>query len=106
MKESGRTWMNGGLVPFQDAGVHALAHALHYSTAIFDGIGCYSARQGPTIFRLKDHAERLFRSAKLHSMKMRHAKRQVGDAIIGTVRACGFRECRIRPLAYYGHVTG
>ena len=103
MKESGKIWMNGSLVPFADARVHVLTHALHYSTAIFDGIRCYNTRQGPAIFRLEDHVERLFRSAKLYSMKMRYTRRQVGDAIIDTVRACGFRECYIRPLAYYGH---
>ena len=103
MKESRKIWMNGRLVPFQDAKVHVLTHALHYSTAVFDGIRYYNTREGPAIFRLEDHVERLFRSAKIYSMKIRYTRRQVRDAIIDTVRACGLKEGYIRPLAYYGY---
>lgn len=103
MKEPSKIWMNGSLVPFQNAEVHVLTHALHYSTAVFDGIRCYDTRKGPAIFRLEDHVERLFRSAKAYSMRMGYTRRQVRDAIIDTVRACGFRECYIRPLAYCGY---
>ena len=103
MKESGMIWMNGNLVPIADAKVHVLTHALHYSTSIFEGIRCYNTPKGPAIFRLEDHVARLFRSARLYSMKMRYTKRQISDAIIDTVRACRLKECYIRPLAYYGY---
>ena len=52
MKEEGSIWMNGDLVPFKDAKVHVLTHALHYSTAVFEGLRCYSTEKGPAIFRL------------------------------------------------------
>lgn len=103
MKETGKIWMNGRLVPFKSARVHVLTHALHYSTAVFEGLRCYDARGGPAVFRLPEHVDRLFRSARMYSMKMRYTKRQVTEAILGTVRASGLRECYIRPLAYYGY---
>lgn len=103
MKESGKIWMNGDLVPFADAKVHVLTHALHYSTAVFEGIRCYDTPEGPAIFRLDEHVDRLFRSAKMYSMKMRYTKSQIADAIVETVRACRLKECYIRPLAYYGY---
>lgn len=105
MKEIGKIWMNGKLVPFKDAKVHVLTHALHYSTSIFEGIRCYSTPEGPAIFRLAEHNDRFFKSAKLYSMKMRYSKKQVADAIIKTVKASGLKECYIRPLAYYGYGT-
>ena len=70
MKETGKIWMNGKLVPFKDAKVHVLTHALHYSTSIFEGIRCYNTSNGPAIFRLPEHIDRFFKSAKLYSMKM------------------------------------
>ena len=103
MKESGKIWMNGKLVPFADAKVHVLTHALHYSTSVFEGIRCYNTPEGPAIFRLDDHVDRMFRSAKMYSMKMRYTKNQIADAIVETVRACRLKECYIRPLAYYGY---
>ena len=103
MKEAGKIWMNGRLVPFKDAKVHVLTHALHYSTAVFEGLRCYDTERGPAVFRLAEHVDRLFRSARMYSMKMRYTKGQVSDAIIKTVKASGLRECYIRPLAYYGY---
>ncbi len=103
MKEIGKIWMNGKLVPFKDAKVHVLTHALHYSTAIFEGIRCYNTPKGSAIFRLPEHVDRLFNSAKMYSMKIQYSKKQVSDAIIKTVKASKLKECYIRPLAYYGY---
>ncbi len=105
MKETGKIWMNGKLVPFKDAKVHVLTHALHYSTSIFEGIRCYDTPRGSAIFRLEEHVDRLFKSAKLYSMKMEYSKKEISDAIIKTVKASGLKECYIRPLAYYGYGT-
>lgn len=103
MKEIGKIWMNGKLVPFKDAKVHVLTHALHYSTSIFEGIRCYNTPNGSAIFRLPEHNDRFFKSAKLYSMKMRYSKQEISDAIIQTVKACRLKEAYIRPLAYYGY---
>jgi len=105
MKEVGKIWMNGKLVPFKDAKVHVLTHALHYSTAVFEGIRCYNTPNGSAIFRLPEHVNRLFNSAKLYGMKIRYTKKQIIDAIIKTVKASGLKECYIRPIAYCGYGT-
>ena len=105
MKEIGKIWMNGNLVPFKDAKVHVLTHALHYSTSIFEGIRCYNTPNGSAIFRLPEHVDRFFNSAKMYGMKIRYTKKQISDAIIKTVKASKLKECYIRPLAYYGYGT-
>ena len=103
MKEIGKIWMNGKLVPFKDAKVHVLTHALHYSTSIFEGIRCYNTPNGSAIFRLPEHVDRFFKSAKLYSMKMQFSKKEISNAIIKTTKSSGLKECYIRPLAYYGY---
>ena len=103
MKEVGKIWMNGKLVPFKDAKVHVLTHALHYSTAIFEGLRCYNTPNGSAIFRLPEHVDRLFKSAKMYSMKIPYSKKQISDGIIKTVKESKLKECYIRPLAYYGY---
>jgi len=103
MKEVGKIWMNGKLVPFKDAKVHVLTHALHYSTAVFEGIRCYNTEDGSAIFRLPEHVDRFFRSAKLYSMKMKYSKKQISDAVIKTVKTSKLKECYIRPIAYCGY---
>lgn len=105
MKEVGKIWMNGKMVPFKNAKVHVLTHALHYSTAVFEGIRCYDTPNGSAVFRLPEHVERFFRSAKLYSMKMEFSKKQVSDAIVQTIKAGRLKECYIRPIAYYGYGT-
>ena len=105
MKETGKIWMNGKLIPFKDAKVHVLTHALHYSTAVFEGIRCYNTPNGSAIFRLPEHVDRFFNSAKLYGMKIRYSKKQISNAIIKTVKTSGLKECYIRPLAYSGYGT-
>ena len=105
MKEVGKIWMNGKLVPFKNARVHVLTHALHYSTSIFEGIRCYDTPNGSAIFRLPGHIDRFFNSAKLYGMKIPYSKKQISDAIIKTVKASNLKQCYIRPLAYYGYGT-
>jgi len=103
MKEVGKIWMNGKLIPFKKAKVHVLTHALHYSTAVFEGVRCYNTPKGSAIFRLPEHVDRFFNSAKMYSMKMPYNKKQITDAIIKTVKNSTLKECYIRPLAYYGY---
>ena len=105
MQEVGKIWMNGKLVPFKNAKVHVLTHALHYSTSIFEGIRCYDTPNGSAIFRLPEHVDRFFNSAKLYGMKIPYSKKQITDAIIKTVKSSGLKQCYIRPLAYYGYGT-
>ena len=105
MKETGKIWMNGKLVPFKNAKVHVLTHALHYSTSIFEGIRCYDTPEGSAIFRLPEHIDRFFNSARMYSMKMPYSKKKISDGIVNTVNASKLKQCYIRPLAYYGYGT-
>ena len=105
MRETGKIWMNGKLVPFKNAKTHVLTHALHYSTSIFEGIRCYDTPEGSAIFRLPEHVDRFFNSAKSYSMKMPYSKKKINDGIINTVKASKLKQCYIRPLAYYGYGT-
>ena len=105
MKETGKIWMNGKLVPFKNAKVHVLTHALHYSTSIFEGIRCYDTPEGSAIFRLPEHIDRFFNSAKMYSMKMPYSKKKISDGIVSTVNTSKLKQCYIRPLAYYGYGT-
>ena len=105
MKETGKIWMNGKLVPFKNAKVHVLTHALHYSTSRFEGIRCYDTPEGSAIFRLPEHIDRFFNSAKMYSMKMPYSKKKISDGIVNTVNASKLKQCYIRPLAYYGYGT-
>ena len=97
--------MNGKLIPFKDAKVHVLTHALHYSTSVFEGIRCYDTPEGSAIFRLPEHVDRFFNSAKMYSMKMQYSKKKISDAIVKTVKISKLKQCYIRPLAYYGYGT-
>ena len=82
-----------------------MTHALHYSSAVFEGLRCYETPNGMAIFRLVEHVERLFESAKLYSMSIPYTKKQIVDAIVKTVQASGLDECYIRPIAYLGNQT-
>jgi branched-chain amino acid aminotransferase len=95
--------MDGKLVPWDDAKVHVLTHALHYGTGVFEGIRCYETQRGPAIFRLADHVRRMVESSKIYLMKLPYSEQQLSDAIIQTIRANKLKECYIRPIAYYGY---
>lgn len=103
VKETGKIWMNGRLVPFGSAKIHVLTHALHYASAVFEGLRCYSTPEGTAVFRLDDHVDRLFKSAKMYTLKIPYTKKQISDAILKTVRASKLDECYIRPLVYRGY---
>jgi branched-chain amino acid aminotransferase len=102
--ESKYIWMNGELVEFEKANVHFLTSALHYGAAVFEGIRCYDTPQGPAVFRLAEHMERLVSSAKVLGFReLPYTVEQLCEAAKLTVSANSFRECYIRPLIY--HVT-
>ena len=103
MKVAAKIWMDGKLIPFKDAKIHVLTHALHYSTSVFEGIRSYNTPNGTAIFRLSEHVDRLFNSAKLYHMRMRFSKKEICDAIVQTVKIGGIKEVYIRPLAYQGY---
>ena len=102
MDKATKIWMNGELVDWDNARVHVLTHALHYGTAVFEGMRCYKTAKGPAVFRLRDHIARLVRSSKTYLMDLRYTPDQIGQAVKATVKANGFEDCYIRPIAYVG----
>jgi branched-chain amino acid aminotransferase len=96
-------WMDGELVPWQEAKVHVLTHALHYGSGIFEGIRAYETKDGAAVFRLVDHIRRLFRSAHLYHMEIPYSAEDLRQAVKDTIRANGLSSCYIRPLVIRGY---
>jgi branched-chain amino acid aminotransferase len=99
----GVIWLDGELVPWRDAKVHVLTHTLHYGMGVFEGVRAYkSDSRGTCIFRLKEHTDRLFRSAHIMRMKMPFTKELLNDAHKQVVRENNLHEAYLRPMAFYG----
>jgi branched-chain amino acid aminotransferase len=96
-------WMDGELVNWDDANVHILTHTLHYGCGVFEGIRAYATADGPGVFRLTDHINRLFDSAKIFMIDIPFSRSQVVDAVKQTVVANKMDECYIRPIVYLGY---
>jgi len=104
MKPSAVIWHKGRLVPWEQATVHVLAHALHYGSALFEGIRAYDTpEQGPVIFRLKAHLRRLLDSARIYRFTMPHAEEELREACFDVMRANDLRSAYLRPLVYRGY---
>ncbi len=98
----GKIWMVGQLVEWRDAKIHVLTHTLHYGCGAFEGVRAYKTDKGTAIFRLRDHTERLFNSAKILRMEIPFTVEQAIQAQIDVVKANGFDSCYIRPLTWIG----
>jgi branched-chain amino acid aminotransferase len=100
-----KIWMDGKFVDWDKASVHILTHTLHYGLGVFEGIRCYETETGPALFRLNEHIERLFNSARIFLMDIPYAKKDIKKAVVETVRINKIKECYIRPLVYMGYGT-
>ena len=98
----GKIWMDGELVEWRDAKIHVLTHTLHYGCGVFEGVRAYDTAQGPAIFRLAEHTERLFNSAKILRMKIPFTQDQINAAQREIIRVNGLKSGYIRPLAWLG----
>jgi branched-chain amino acid aminotransferase len=98
----GKIWMDGALVDWRDAKIHVLTHTLHYGCGAFEGVRAYKTTQGTAIFRLREHTERLFNSAKILRMKIPYTVEQVMEAQREVVRANKLETCYLRPLTWIG----
>jgi branched-chain amino acid aminotransferase len=103
VQETEKIWMNGELVDWADAKVHVGVHGLHYGSGVFEGIRCYDTPQGPAVFRLGEHMQRLRNSAKLLYMEIPYSVEELKAATNEVVGANGLPECYIRPIAFYGY---
>ena len=105
MNPSELIWMNGAFVPWDEAQVHVLTHALHSGTSVFEGVRCYDTESGPAVFRNQDHVDRLYKSAGLFYMPIPFEREQIRQATLETVARNNLRSCYIRPLVFRGYGT-
>ncbi len=98
----GKIWMDGQMVDWRDAKIHVLSHTLHYGCGAFEGVRAYKTAKGPAIFRLREHTERLFNSAKILRMKIPFTHQQVMDAQCAVVRENKLESGYLRPLTWIG----
>ena len=103
LTKSEKIWMDGELVPWDDAKIHILTHTLHYGCGVFEGIRAYATSQGPAVFRLTPHIERLMDSAKIFMIDVPFTAEEIIEATKLTVRENGLDACYIRPLVYLGY---
>ena len=103
MPRSDKIWFNGEMVDWDDAQIHVLTHAVHYGSSVFEGIRCYETNSGPAVFRLQDHINRLFDSAKIYRMEIGHAQEKICTAVLETIRLNNLRQCYIRPISFRGY---
>lgn len=102
MKDTRRfVWFDGKFINYEDAKVPLLTHSLQYGSGFFEGIRAYKAANGTAIFRLDDHVERFFNSAKIYGIRIGFTQKQIRDAILETVRKNALDECYIRPFGFY-----
>ncbi|GAA4335855.1 branched-chain amino acid transaminase [Variovorax defluvii] len=98
----GKIWMDGDLVEWREAKIHVLSHTLHYGCGAFEGVRAYKTDGGTAIFRLAEHTERLFNSAKILRMKIPFSPEQLNEAQKQVVRANKLESCYLRPLVWIG----
>jgi branched-chain amino acid aminotransferase len=98
-----KIWLDGELVPWDEARVHVLTHGLHYGSGVFEGIRAYETTRGPAIFRLGDHIDRLFNSAKIFLIDIPFTRDELVAATKETVRVNGVQSCYIRPIVFLGY---
>ena len=98
----GFIWMDGKLVPWRDANVHVLTHTLHYGMGVFEGVRAYQTERGTAVFRLKEHTDRLFRSAHILNMPMPFDKDTLNEAQLQVIRENELDSAYVRPIVYLG----
>lgn len=103
MKPVQKIWLNGELVDWEKATTHILTHTLHYGLGIFEGIRCYKTDRGPAVFRLQEHIDRLYDSAKITRIPIPYRPEELIEATFDLIRVNDLEECYIRPLAFLGY---
>ncbi len=98
----GKIWFDGKMVDWRDAKIHVLTHTLHYGMGVFEGVRAYHAEEGTAIFRLQEHTDRLFNSAKIMNMDMPYSKDEINQAQLDAVKVNNLDSAYLRPMAFYG----
>ena len=97
-------WLNGEMIPWADAKIHVMSHALHYGTSVFEGVRCYETNKGPAIFRHKEHAQRLLNSAKIYRFPVPYSLEEIMEATRQVIKKNNLKSAYIRPLVFIGDV--
>ena len=96
-------WRDGEVIRWEDATVHLLSTAVQFGTSMFEGIRCYDTPNGPCVFRLGAHIERLFHSCKIYRMEPAYSRQEIIDACLTTIERNGLKDCYIRPMVLRGY---
>lgn len=96
-------WHNGRLMPWEQAQIHVMSHVIHYGSSVFEGLRCYARPEGPGIFRMQEHMQRLLDSAKIYRMPIRYNVEELCSAVVDLVEANGVAPCYVRPIAFRGY---
>jgi branched-chain amino acid aminotransferase len=96
-------WMDGNFIEWDDAKIHVMSHVVHYGTGVFEGLRCYDTPKGSVIFRLKEHTERLFNSAKIYRMEIPYKKEELNAVTVELIMKNSLKAAYIRPIAFRGY---
>jgi len=103
IQPTAKIWHNGNLIPWEKAQIHVMSHAIHYGSAVFEGIRCYAQPQGSAVFRLPEHMQRMLDSAKIYRMPLPYSLDQLCSAIVDLIEANNIAPCYVRPIALRGY---
>ena len=98
-----KIWHNGKFIDWDNANIHVMSHVIHYASSVFEGIRCYATPNGPAIFRLREHMQRLRNSAYVFRMELDYSVDDLVNACVETVRVNEFQECYLRPIVFRGY---
>jgi branched-chain amino acid aminotransferase len=102
VKHFQKVWHNGEFIPWNEATIHVASHVVSYASCLFEGIRCYDTPQGPGIFRLKEHTDRLVNSCKIYRMELEFTRDQLAQAMVELVRVNDVKHCYLRPVIFRG----
>ncbi|MGB7591975.1 MAG: branched-chain amino acid transaminase [Terriglobia bacterium] len=103
LKYCEKVWHNGEFIPWNEATIHVASHVISYASCLFEGIRCYDTPQGPAIFRLKEHTDRLVNSCKIYRMELQFTRDQLAQAMVELVRVNNVKHCYLRPVIFRGY---
>ncbi|MEW6730315.1 MAG: branched-chain amino acid transaminase [Acidobacteriota bacterium] len=98
-----KIWHNGKFINWEDAKIHVMSHVIHYGSSLFEGIRCYETPQGPAVFRLQEHLERLIHSCHIYRTQIAYSLSQLLEACVEMVRVNEMRSCYLRPIVFRGY---
>jgi branched-chain amino acid aminotransferase len=103
LPKTDKIWCNGKFIPWDDAKIHVLSHVVSYGSAVFEGVRCYETANGPAVFRLAEHMQRLVNSAHIYRMDLPFSVDALGQAVLDLVRVNKLNACYIRPIVLRGY---